>query len=197
MRTPLLLVTGFEPFLDVERNPSGELAVALADDPPEGVDVVGRVLPVSFAASARELEAALAELEPRRPDAILGLGVQRESWFRLEGRARRVLDSHKPDREGVFASELGPLTERDRACALDLQRLTAVLLEAGAPRAGISLHAGGYVCERTYLAALEQGGRLGIPALFLHVPAIEHHSVEEQLPIVRALARELMALARP
>ena len=52
------------------------------------------------------------------------------------------------------------------------------------------------MCERTYRAALELGARIGVPALFLHVPAVEHHSVAEQLPIVRALAAELVRAAR-
>ena len=46
MSLPLLLVTGFEPFLDVSRNPSGELAELLMEEPGAGVEVVGRVLPV-------------------------------------------------------------------------------------------------------------------------------------------------------
>ena len=196
MTSPLLLISGFEPFLDVELNPSGELARALADDAQLGVEVVGRVLPVSFADAPLALEEAVAELAPRRPDAILGLGVQRESWFRLEGRARRVMDSKKPDRDGVLAAQLAALGARDLGCGLDLERMLAVMIGAGALRAGISQHAGGYVCERTYRAALELGARIGVPALFLHVPAVEHHSVAEQLPIVRALAAELVRAAR-
>jgi len=193
---PLVLVTGFGPFRDVARNPSGELAEALALDPPAGVEVVGRVLPVSFAAAPPALEAAIERLAPRVPDAILGLGVQRGAWFRLERRARAVLDSEKPDLDGRFARELEPLGARDLECALDLERLCAAMRAAGAGEARASDQAGGYVCERVFRAALEAGARLGLPGLFLHLPPADLVSVDDQLPVLRGLLVELAAMVR-
>jgi len=88
---PLLLVTGFGPFLEVENNPSGLLARALVADEglaaELGAPVRGGELPVSIERSAPAFDALLAELA-EGPRAILCLGVQREAWWRLERCAR-------------------------------------------------------------------------------------------------------------
>ena len=51
MTDPLLLVTGFGPYEDVEENPSGRLVERLDLDPPAGVEIAARILPVSFRGS--------------------------------------------------------------------------------------------------------------------------------------------------
>src|SRR5688572_14979637 len=96
-----LLVTGFGPFPGVARNPSREIAEALAT---QGigteVEVTGAELPVAFAEVAPAIDAVLDRL-PQPPDVILGLGV----WgngdsFRLERRARGVFDRTRVDNAG-------------------------------------------------------------------------------------------------
>ena len=42
-----ILLTGFPPYADAERNPSEEIVTALAGTVVGGVEVVGRMLPVS------------------------------------------------------------------------------------------------------------------------------------------------------
>jgi pyroglutamyl-peptidase len=195
MSAPLVFVTGFEPFLDVAVNPSGELAQGLTASPPAGIEVVGALLPVSFERTPAVFEAALAEVLPRRPVALLGLGVQRGEYFRLESTARAQLSSEKPDADGVFARDLGPLGDQDLHTALDLEALRRALLHAGAPDARTSQDAGGYLCERTYYSLLSAGQRCGLPALFLHVPPVEAWSVERQLPVVQALIAALVSQA--
>lgn len=195
MSAPLVFVTGFEPFLDVAVNPSGELAHALAASPPGGIEVVGALLPVSFERTPVAFEEALAEVLPLGPVALLGLGVQRGEYFRLESTARARLGSDKPDADGSFASDQGPLGARDLSTTLELEELRRALLEAGASDARISSDAGGYLCERTYYSLLSAGERAQLPALFLHVPPVEAFSVERQLPIVRALVEALVRQA--
>ncbi|MDP6539827.1 MAG: hypothetical protein QF903_05345 [Planctomycetota bacterium] len=185
-----ILVTGFGPFLDVQDNPSGRLARALEDDPPPGAGVTASVLPVAFSGAPARLGEALAAMDSG-PDGLLGLGVHGGDGFRLERRARAVLDSDKPDAEGRLGAQIAPLPEGDLESALDLERLCAALLDAGAGEAWISEDAGGYVCERTYHALLARGRRLGIPAVFLHVPPVGSLAVAEQFGIVRALVAEV------
>lgn len=187
----LLFVTGFGPFFRVTRNASGEVARALAAAPPPGWDVVAHELPVTFAGAPPALEAALDALAPRIPDLLLALGVHREGWFRLERRARPRLDSAKPDNDGVYAAALGPVGERELATPLDLAALAERLRRAGAAEARVSEDAGGFVCERAYLAALEAGRRRGFPALFLHVPPAERLDPAEQAAILRRFLAEL------
>ena len=195
MSAPLVFVTGFEPFLDVAVNPSGELARGLTESPPAGIEVAGALLPVSFERTPAAFEAALEEVLPRRPVALLGLGVQRGEYFRLESTARARLSSEKPDADGVFACDLGALGGQDLHTPLDLEALRRALLHAGAPDARTSQDAGGYLCERTYYSLLSAGQRHGLPALFLHVPPVEAWAVERQLPIVQALIAALVSQA--
>lgn len=195
MTLPTVLVTGFGPFLDVTANPSGTLAKRLAATPPDGVEVVGRVLPVSYARTPVALAAAMAEVAA--PRAMLALGLHRGSWLRLEARARARLDSPAPDAEGVHGLDLPPLGRRDLECSLDLERLASALRAAGAPDVRISRDAGGYLCERVYYDLLRAGQTLGLPALFVHVPALDLLGLDIQERVLRALVVELACPQTP
>ena len=191
MNEPLVLITGFGPFPQVDVNPSGRAAAALEADPPPGIRVVGRELPVELHRAGDALEAALLECR-RRPDFLLSLGVQRGGWWRPEGLARARMDSTKPDNAGRFAAELPPLGDRDLESSVDPVRVAELLIEAGASDARPSRDAGGYVCERTFYANLVAAERLGVPGTFLHVPNHELVSLDEQVAILRrALPRFL------
>ena len=198
MTDPLLLVTGFGPYEDVEENPSGRLVERLDLDPPAGVEIAARILPVSFRGSVAELDDALTALEPRTPAAILSLGVRKKGQhFRLERRAASTLVEGRPDILGVDAAELGLVPGPELTTTLDMAPLSDALRAGGADEVEVSDDAGGYVCERVYRHALERGAELGVPAVFLHVPALRHVSLAKQLRPVRmlvsALARQVAA----
>lgn len=190
MASPLLFVTGFGPFEEVDVNPSGALARALGVAAPAGIEVRATELPVSFRRATEELERALAGT-PRPPDAFLALGVHRGAFFRLERRARAQLRSGRPDVDGADARTVGPGDGEDLATSLDLGMLEAALLAAGAPEVRVSDDAGGYLCEHVYRHALTRARELGVPALFLHVPPISSMDVDAQLPILHAVASEV------
>jgi len=196
MTKPLLFLTGFGAFEDVDVNPSGRVVELLAAEPALTCDLCALELPVTFHGSGERIEAELAGLAPRRPDGFLSLGVHRGPNFRLERRARRVLASGRPDNDGVVGETVDLGGPEELTTLLDVERLAMTLRDAGAREVTISDDAGGYVCERVYRKVLEQGAALDVPALFLHVPPISFASVEEQLPIVRtfveSLARQLI-----
>ncbi len=192
MNAPLVIVTGFGPFLSLADNPSERVAKILEREPPPEIEVQALVLPVTFAGSKQILEEFLAQL-PREPAALLGLGAHRGGFFRLERNARSVLDSAKPDNDGVLADQVPPLGERDRHTSIDLQRFETCLTSAQLEPMQFSNEAGGYVCERTYYALLEAGERLNTPALFLHVPLAEYLAPELQAAHVRELLTLLLA----
>jgi pyroglutamyl-peptidase len=194
VQPPLALVTGFGPFPGRPLNPSREIARRLADDPPPGLRVRARELPVTFLGAPAAVRAAVASLEPERPAILLGLGVQPQPCFRLERRARGRYGTQRLDNDGRSAAELRPDLGADRHNALELEPLAAVLRAAGAPDVRVSDDAGGYVCEITYHALLGEGERLGARTLFLHLPPVEVLSTEAQTPLVRAV---LAALAGP
>lgn len=185
MSAPLVLVTGFGPFPGRAVNPSREVARMLEREPPAGVRVVARELPVTFRGAPAAIRAALAELAPERPAALVGLGVQPEPCFRLERRARGRYDGGRADNDGATPDGLGLELGPDRECTLDLERLAEVLRAAGAGEVRVSEDAGGYVCEVTLHTLLGEAG--GAPALFLHVPPAEVLDAEAQARIVRAL----------
>jgi pyroglutamyl-peptidase len=189
---PLLLVSGFGPFEAFELNPSGELARALAAEPPPGLRVRARVLPVSFERAPRVWDELLAELAVgERPALCLGLGVARKAGFRLErfgGPALKLVD--RPDVDGRTAhafSREGPAL----ASSLDLVRLRSALVRRGVQDARVSRTAGGYVCERIYHHLLVRAGELGAPGLFVHVPPVRFAPFERQLQVLRWVLEEL------
>ena len=189
-REAFVLVTGFGPYEEILENPSRALAQELELRPPPGVRVAGRELPVSFAAAPREVERVLSQLGAT-PTTLLGLGMQRKPWFRLERLAHGQFDTQRFDNDGMTPPrepfELGPTLET----SLDLVSLAQVLRDAGAKDVRISEDAGGYVCERVYYELLRASRRLSVPALFLHVPPMWAVPVAAQFPIVSALVGAL------
>ena len=185
---PLVLLTGFEPFLDVAVNPSSALVEAFLAQPPEGLELSGGVLPVSIERLPAAYD-ALLEAAPRPPRALVALGVQREASFRLERFARAELHSAQADNDGVLAQgvtlEGAPLLET----SFDLEPLAAALAAAGAGSVRVSEDAGGYVCERTYHHALTRAAERGIPAVFLHIPPVDAVPVDAQRGVVEGFLR--------
>lgn len=187
--THQIAVTGFGPFVDVERNASGEVALALAEVELPGVTVHSTVLPVTFDDAPRHFDTWFDGIAPR-PAAIVALGVQKEGYFRLERRARTILDSPKRDNSGRLADGIR-LEGEELETAVDLGRMGRALEAAGARDVRVSDDAGGFVCERVYHHALSRAAQHGIAALFLHVPPVEFLESREQTPIVAALLRAL------
>jgi pyroglutamyl-peptidase len=192
-----LLLTGFGPFPGVTDNPSGMLAESLAQAPPAGMSVAATVLPVTFAESPGALEAFVAANAEPRPVLLLSMGVHPDEGFRLERTARAMPTSTKPDEAGGTGLDDGlRAADRERSTDLDLEHLVGELAQLAAPHGGVrvSNDAGGYVCDWTYQHLLQHGERLGVPALFLHVPPIEHVALADQRRVVERL---LALLANP
>ena len=193
MTRPLLL-TGFEPFLDVRVNPSGEVARRLDGSELAGGDVrvVGRELPVTFEGAPHAFHGAFEALLTE-PVAIVSLGVHRGAAFRLERRARSTFASGQPDNDGRTGEGVRLEGPEERVTAFDLDECSAWLQESGAAEVIHSDDAGGYLCERVYRAGLDTAARVGTPALFLHVPPIEFVAVDDQERVVRGFLERLGA----
>src|SRR5215831_15239861 len=92
-----ILLTGFGPFANVERNPSelivGELAAGRIGEH----EIVGRVLPVSAENTPRALRAALDEVEPTLA-LMLGVAPGRAA-LAIERVAVNVFDFPEPDND--------------------------------------------------------------------------------------------------
>ena len=191
MSLPKILLTGFGPFLDVLLNPSGEIARALDGKKLSGVQVSSRVLPAAYRSVGPAFAEALEEMAPTVPVALLSLGVHRGSPYRLEKRARPVLDSAQLDADGVRGNQLDFLGERELHTTLDVPKLVTALEDGGAEAVVVSENAGGYVCERCYYEVLTLAERLALPGFFLHVPPLKFASVEQQLAPIESMIEEI------
>lgn len=164
-----ILLTGFQPFGQLEVNPAQLIVEHFAAQ--ERPDLIARVLPTEYRASAETLAALL---RAEQPDALICLGVaQRRPAINLERVAINVDDAPLADNAGVLAS--GELIAPDGPAAywstLPLAALHAALAERGIP-VSYSNHAGTYVCNHVFYSArhLVAASDRPIPCGFIHVP---------------------------
>jgi pyroglutamyl-peptidase len=167
------LVTGFEPYGGRGRNPAGEVAARLDGSEVAGVRVVGRNLPVKFAALDEAVAATLAEVDPA---AVISLGLcPGEAVIRLERVAINVADFEIPDNDGLVLIDrpLDAAGAAARFATLPLRRVQETLLAAGIP-ARLSNSAGTYLCNKAlyrFLDAIERRGK-AVPCGFIHLPYV-------------------------
>lgn len=158
----MILVTGFEPFGGLARNPSGEVAQALA-----GGDVSAAVLPVDYAAIGPRLAELLAE--PWDAVVLTGVAVGRPA-VNLERVAINFRDPARADNAGAVPD--GPLVPGGPAAyfsTLPLERLRDDLAAAGLP-VEFSLTAGAYLCNAGFYLARHALEARGVPCGFVHLP---------------------------
>ena len=189
----MILLTGFEPFGGLSRNPSGDLALAL-----DGRDVSGVVLPVDYA----RIGPALAGLLPGDWDAVVLMGVAvGRPRISLERVAINHRDPERTDNAGVVPeqSELVAGGREAYFSTLPLETLRDDLAGAGLP-VEISLTAGAYLCNASFYLARHLTREREIPCGFVHLPptpdlacAAEPLAFEEQQ---RAVTRILDVLRR-
>jgi len=189
------LVTGFDPFGDHAFNPSIALLRRLRASPPtDAFDAYHFLeLPTEFDTSRASL---ITALQREKPDMTLMFGLAASTpTIRLERVALNLDDAEIPDnagksRAGTQIIQGAPLA---RMTSLDLAPLRARLNGLGF-EVVISNHAGAYVCNHVYYAALHhQAEAAGPPALFVHLPAIAEPDLPRLDPIVTTLLHTLRA----
>lgn len=161
-----ILLTGFEPFGGDAENASREAVLRLAERGVPGIELAVGILPVAFASAPPALRALVAE---HAPDAVLAIGeAGGRAVVTPERHGRNRIDARIPDELGAQPRDLaiddGPEL---RAATLDVDALVAAIRAAGVS-AEVSEDAGRFVCNRI---AVEVAG-LGVPAAFVHVPAV-------------------------
>jgi pyroglutamyl-peptidase len=186
-----ILVAGFDPFGPFQRNPSGDLAVALDGSGLTGTRIVGGRLAVSWGLAWRQLDAAIEDV---RPIGIILMGVAPTPFVRLEVLA---MNAAFPERD--VEGELPARQPRLRICqgapaaywsSFNLDELQKRLLEDGglwgAPgakgRVGVEqwAGAGSYLCNFVFFHALHRLGHR-IPIAFVHIPPYEYMASEGAL----------------
>jgi pyroglutamyl-peptidase len=170
MPANVALVTGFEPYGGRGINPASEIVRRVAGLEIEGARVVGRVLPVSFAALRPRVRELMRELDPR---VVVSLGLwPGEPTVRLERVAVNVADFEIPDNEGALLRDdvveaAGPTAV---PATLPIRAIESALLRTGIP-ARLSASAGTYLCNATMYTFLRTAQALaGARCGFVHLP---------------------------
>ena len=204
--TPVLLVTGFEPFGAHKANPSEELARAVDGRRFGDAIVQGLVLPVHHRDAALTLVARLVEVDPT---AVLHLGLaEGRARIALERVALNVLDYPIPDNAGCQAVDQPCAPEGPAAyfSTLPLRAMLAALTAEGIP-AYVSNTAGTFLCNQTLYATRHAIERRGLRARagFVHLPllpsmvaasGLEQPSMDLPL-MLRAVEVALTVIASP
>jgi pyroglutamyl-peptidase len=169
-----VLITGFGRFPGAPSNPSGPLALAVAQSVfplLAGARRVGHIFETSYASVDRELPQLMTR---HRPDVVLMFGLAaRTRYLRIEQRARNARSVLFPDVTGF--------RPRSRAIAVNhpsilegrapVDQLVVAARRAGV-RARLSHNAGNYLCNYAYWRALE-ASRFGTPLVqFVHIPPV-------------------------
>lgn len=166
-----ILLTGFGPFADVERNPSELIVGELAGSRIGEHEIVGRVLPVSAEHTPRALRAALDEAGPA---LVLSLGVAPgRAALAIERVAVNVFDFVDPDNDGERPVDVPIEPDGPDAyfATLPLRAVVAAWREAGIP-GYLSDTAGTYLCNAAMYTALHATATERLPAGFLHLPSL-------------------------
>ncbi len=170
-----ILLSGFRPYDGMARNPTEQLMrrapEALADIP--GVSLRAIVLDTDYQLSEQQFTAALDDF---RPGVVLSFGLSRRiDEIKLERVAINVDDAPIPDnsgrlRRGQLIAEDGPVGYWG---TIPIDAILQTLHNAGIP-AGISNHAGAYVCNHIYYFGLHTIATQGLPTRmgFIHVPPL-------------------------
>ena len=169
-----VLVTGFEPWGAETVNPSAHVARSLG----------GHVLPVHWSGATRRLKRLLAREKPKAV-LMLGLGAGRR---RLELEAVALNVDHCE--EGPWKRSRRPIGKGGALALpsrLPLDRLLRLLRAAGVP-AGLSHHAGTFLCNHVFYVALRA---TRVPCGFIHLPPESVVALDDQVKAVRRVVEAL------
>lgn len=166
-----LLLTGFEPFLDFQVNPTMQVVGQLDGRTIGEYTICGKILPVDFSKSAETL---VAHIEQEAPDAVLSLGLAGgRSKMTPERVALNVKDG-EPDNAGnrPVDEPIEPAGPPAYFSTLPIRAMVDRLNRESLP-ADISNTAGLYLCNNVMYAGLHWAAnhKPDMPSGFLHIPA--------------------------
>lgn len=172
MSAAVILVSGFEPFGGSDRNPSADLARALAGSMVHGVRVEAVILPVVTVAAGDLLAAAI---DRHAPTAVVAMGEDgRASAIRVESTAVNRREFASPDNAGNVLRD-APVVAGGPASlpsTLPIAALVAASRACGV-EAEESPSAGTYLCNEVMYRLLHRlRGEPSRRGGFLHVPRL-------------------------
>jgi pyroglutamyl-peptidase len=176
-RTPVVLVTGFDPFGGEAVNPSQLIVQALDGEIIAGHRVVGATLPTQFAAAPQMLERLIAR---HRPALVLALGqAGGRTGISLERVAVNLIDARIPDNAGAQPVDSRIVDNASNAyfSTLPVKAMLERLGAAGIP-ASLSQTAGTFVCNQVFYALMHALRRRRARGGFVHVPYLSEQAAQ-------------------
>src|SRR5574344_2997413 len=172
-----ILITGCGAFLKHETNPAEIVANSLKK---EGYDTV--ILPVSYEGAKK----AFSEIQNLKSyDAILSFGLASSRHFiSLETKAYNEMNAIHLDNDGVrkMGEAIIKGAPKELSSPFNVPNLKEHLAKEGI-ETELSSDPGRYICNEVYYLDLSSG----IPALFVHFPAIETMSVEKDYEAIQVI----------
>lgn len=173
-----ILLTAFEPFGGDTINPALKIADVLSGKR-SGLDVC--TVPVTFRDSAPTV---LEHLNRTRYDAVIMLGQAKgRKAVTVERVAINIDDASMPDNAGDQPADRPIIPDGPAAIFATLPIKAAVEAMRGENvEAAISNSAGTYVCNHLMYCVLHHLNGSGIPAGFIHVPALPEQVGDKDIP---------------
>mgnify|MGYP001481301903 CR=1 FL=1 len=166
-----LLLTGFEPFLGFEINPTEAVVKNLDGKQIGKFTIIGKILPVDFKKGPEQL---LKHMEEINPDAVISLGLAAGRTHITPERIAINCQDGEPDNNGVQLTDhpIDPNGPDGYFSKLPIRKIVNQLNEAGLP-AEISNTAGTYLCNNVMYSMIHDlvKREKDIPAGFIHIPA--------------------------
>jgi len=188
---PRILVSGFEPFATVLRNPSGDCVASLRAEGFGGNQIVWTVLPVTWSGAGRVLT---ARADRESVAGCLMFGVSSATRLRVERRAFNLAAARLEDNAGICCLDQ-PLcvgaTASTAPQGLDLEALVSRLRNDGVEVDG-SDDPGRYICNALYYAALTAERPWSAYSVFVHVPP----TGAEGMPALQGAIRQVVKAYR-
>lgn len=175
-----ILLTGFEPFLHHGSNPTMDIVLELDGKQIGNYEVIGKILPVTFAESGHELLEIIKDVQP---DAVVSLGLAgSRKHITPERIAINCMDGAK-DNNGTQMNGEKIIERGDDGLftTLPIKEMTQALHDAVIP-ASISNSAGTYVCNHVMYQALFHFKQTNetVPAGFIHIPPSHALALEQR-----------------
>ena len=187
------LITGFEPFGNLEINPSWEAVKLVSEHLDKGVEVTKMLLPVEYGRAPKML---LNAMEKEHYDVVICTGVAvSRSAVMPEYVAVNVMDSAQPDNSGRVCLYEKIEEEGDAVLYtnLPLTGMLDAIHAAGVPCAP-SFDAGTYVCNALFYNLMHtiKYGKMSTYGGFVHLPP---ESAVKSCDAAKALEAILLAMA--
>lgn len=190
-----ILVTGFEAFLDNQKNPTQEV-VRLLPNTIKGHKIIGIELPVIYKESFEILKKNILTYEP---EIVICLGLaSNRSMITPERIAININDSLHPDNAGNVLVDLPIIPSGKNAyfSSLPIKKIVSKLTEKHI-KSKISNSAGLYVCNDLMYRLLHfvEVSQSQIKAGFIHVPLMkEQTDSENAMPLNMILESVIEAI---